>query len=189
MPKAPKQAKGQPNSFQLTGVAGVHFVAAYLSFLGFHAVPTTRNVPGPDLLVSSLDGFQSLTLQVKTTLWAERTRGRGESKQPHHLEWEVGPSSALINNPNVWFAFVDLKRFEKLPDAYIVPSKLICEHFKYWVARFKKWNKPPMTRYRWHPELKPSGWPDLKPVPPFIPLDAYKNARGWERLKNELRAK
>ena len=51
---------------QLTGVAGVHHVASYITYLGFHAVPTTRNVPGPDLLVSSLDGARSLTLQVKS---------------------------------------------------------------------------------------------------------------------------
>ena len=41
---------------QLTGVAGVHYVAASLTYLGFHAVPTTRNIAGPDLLVSTLDG-------------------------------------------------------------------------------------------------------------------------------------
>lgn len=69
---------------QLTGVSGVHYVAAYLSFLGFHAVPTTRNVQGPDLLVSTLDGSTTLSVQVKTTNWAERTRGRGQSKKPHH---------------------------------------------------------------------------------------------------------
>jgi len=40
--------------FQLTGVADVYFVASRLSFEGFHAVPTTRNVRGPDLLVSLL---------------------------------------------------------------------------------------------------------------------------------------
>jgi hypothetical protein len=60
----------EPVSGQLTGVAGVHFVAAYLSFLGFHAVPTTRNVRGPDLLVSSIDGFRSLTLPVPAALFS-----------------------------------------------------------------------------------------------------------------------
>jgi hypothetical protein len=175
--KTPERGEQIPASSQLTGVAGVHFVASYLSFLGFHAVPTTRNVPGPDLLVSSLDGSNSLTLQVKTTLWALRTRGRGESKQPHHLEWEVGPSSASVNNPNVWFAFVDLKKFQELPDTYIIPSKIIFDYFKYWVARFKSWNKT-LIRYRWHPELNP--------VEPFKPVAPYKNACGWERLKHEL---
>src|ERR1035437_5127528 len=123
--------KKEQLSSQLTGVAGVHFVASYLSFIGFLAVPTTRNVRGPDLLVSSLDGFKSLTLQVKTAMWASRTRGRGKEKKPHHLEWYVGRSSAKLNNPTLWFAFVDLKYFQELPDTFIVPSKVVNAYFKY----------------------------------------------------------
>lgn len=53
---------------QLTGVAGVHYVAAFLSYCGLHAVPTTRNVRGPDLLLSNMDGSEGLSLQVKMTL-------------------------------------------------------------------------------------------------------------------------
>ena len=70
---------GEARTSQLTGVAGVHFVASHVAYLGFHAVPTTRNVAGPDLLVSTLNGAKSLSLQVKTTAWAMRTRGRGEN--------------------------------------------------------------------------------------------------------------
>lgn len=153
----------EPISGQLTGVAGVHFVASYLSFLGFHAVPTTRNVRGPDLLVSSIDGFRSLTLQVKTTMWASRTRGRGESKKPHHLEWDVGWSSAKLNNPNLWFAFVDLKEFQELPDTFVVPSKVV---FTY----FEGGDPETWTRARYHPLLE-----EVAP---------YKN--GWEQLKRVL---
>ena len=40
---------------QLTGVAGVHYVAAYLSYQGLHAIPTLRNIAGADILVSTLD--------------------------------------------------------------------------------------------------------------------------------------
>lgn len=151
-------------SGQLTGVAGVHFVASYLSFLGFHAVPTTRNVRGPDLLVSSLDGFKSLTLQVKTTMWASRTRGRGELKKPHHLEWEIGWSSAKLNNPNVWFALVDLKEFQELPDTFIVPSKVV-------FAYFEGGDPETWIRARWHPLLEEAA--------------PYKN--GWEQLKQALK--
>lgn len=151
-------------SGQLTGVAGVHFVASYLSFLGFHAVPTTRNVRGPDLLVSSLDGFKSLTLQVKTTMWASRTRGRGESKKPHHLEWDVGWSSARLNNPNLWFAFVNLKEFFELPDTFIVPSKVV-------FAYFEGGDPEVWKRARYHPLLEE--------------VAQYKN--GWEQLKEALR--
>jgi hypothetical protein len=117
-------------SSQLTGVAGVHYVAAHLAYLGFHAVPTTRNVAGPDLLVSNLSGSKALSLQVKTTIWAMRTRGRGNQKQPHHCEWDIGWGSAKINHPHVFFALVDLKEFQELPDVFIVPSEVIFEYFK-----------------------------------------------------------
>lgn len=118
------------NNSQLTGVAGVHYVASYLSFLGFHAVPTTRNVRGPDLLVSNIDGSKGVSLQVKTTMWAMRTRGRGDKKKPHHYEWDIGWSSAKVNHPHLYFALVDLKKFRELPDIFIVPSEVIFAYFK-----------------------------------------------------------
>jgi hypothetical protein len=92
-------------SSQLTGVAGVHYVAACLAYLGFHAVPTTRNVAGPDLLVSNLTGSKALCLQVKTTIWAMRARGRGDQKEPDHYEWDIGWSSAKINHPHLILCF------------------------------------------------------------------------------------
>ena len=157
--------KKEQLSSQLTGVAGVHFVASYLSFIGFLAVPTTRNIRGPDLLVSSLDGSKSLTLQVKTTMWASRTRGRGELKRPHHLEWDVGLSSATLNSRNLWFAFVDLREFEELPDVYIVPSKVVFAYFN------KEHTLDWFSRYRYHPLLGD--------------VAAYKN--GWKQLKDALK--
>lgn len=149
-------------SSQLTGVAGVHYVAAYLAYLGFHAVPTTRNVAGPDLLVSDLSGSKALSLQVKTTIWAMRTRGRGDQKQPHHYEWDIGWGSAKINHPHLFFALVDLKEFQELPDVFIVPSEVIFEYFK---------GGDPETwrRARYHPEVGEIGqykdnWDLLKKV-------------------------
>lgn len=115
---------------QLTGVAGVHYVAAYLASLDFHAVPTMRNVAGPDVLVSTLNDSRGLALQVKTTRWAMRTRGRGKNKKPHHYEWDIGWSSARINDPFLFFALVDLKEFEELPDVFFVPSQVIFEYFE-----------------------------------------------------------
>ena len=131
---------------QLTGVAGVHFVASYLSYLGLHAVPTTRNVSGPDVLVSSLDGGKSATLQVKTTVWAMRTRGRGANKKPHHYEWDIGWASAKINLPRLFFALVDLKEYETIPDVYVVPSRIIFEYLE--GGDPQVWR-----RARFHPEI------------------------------------
>jgi|SRR5579871_1217364 len=150
-------------SCQLTGVAGVHFVAAYLSYLGFHAVPTTRNVRGPDLLVSSIDGFRSLTLQVKTTMWATRTRGRGDAKRVDHYEWDIGWASARLNSPNLWFALVDLREFKELPNTFVVPSRVI---FKY----FEEGDPETWKRARYHPLCEA--------------VEEYKNQ--WDQIKEAL---
>lgn len=150
-------------SSQLTGVAGVHYVAAYLANLGFHAVPTTRNVAGPDVLVSTISGSRGLSLQVKTTAWAMRTRGRGDSKKPHHYEWDIGWGSARANHPMLFFALVDLKEFDVLPDIFIVPSSIIYEYFE---------GGDPETwrRARYHPEIHE--------------VEPYKN--NWDLLTGAL---
>lgn len=150
-------------STQLTGVAGVHFVAARLSFLGFHAVPTTRNVRGPDLLVGSIDGSKTVSMQVKTTSWAVRTRGRGSDKKPHHYEWDIGWGSAAEKHPNLFFSLVDLKEFSEIPDVFIVPSSVIHEYFE--GGDPKIWR-----RARYHPEI--------------AELDPYKNE--WSILQRAL---
>jgi hypothetical protein len=154
------------HSGQLTGVAGFHYVASYLSYLGFHAVPTTRNVPGPDLLVSNLSGSRGLSLQVKTTIWGMRTRGRGEAKKPHHHEWDIGWSSAKVNHPHLFFALVDLQQFDSLPDVFIVPSQVIFTYFK---------GGDPETwrRARYHPLVED--------------IQRYKN--NWDILRKALENK
>lgn len=150
-------------SSQMTGVAGVHFVASYISYLGFHAVPTTRNVAGPDLLVSSIDGATGITLQVKTTTWAMRTRGRGDKKMPHHYEWDIGWNSARINLPGLFFALVDLREFQCLPDVFIVPSSTIYSYFE--GGDPNEWR-----RARYHPEIHE--------------IEEYKN--NWDQLTHAL---
>ena len=148
---------------QLTGVVGVHYVAAFLAYLGFHAVPTTRNIAGPDLLVSTLNGSRGISIQVKTTAWAMRTRGRGEKKLPHHYEWDIGWSSAKSDRPNLFFALVDPKEFQELPDVFLVPSRTI---FRY----FEGGDPETWRRARYHPEIHE--------------IEQYKN--NWDSLKEAL---
>jgi len=152
---------------QLTGVSGVHYVAAYLSFLGFHAVPTTRNVQGPDLLVSTLDGSAALAIQVKTTIWAERTRGRGMAKIPHHCEWDIGWSSADLSHASLYFALVDLKEYTGLPDVYVVPSATIQAYFD---------------------GADPAVWKRARYHPLIGDIEQYKNEAGWALLSRALDA-
>lgn len=149
-------------SNQLTGVAGVHYVAAYLAHLGFHAVPTIRNVAGPDVLISTQSGSRLLALQVKTTRWAMRKRGRGSNRKPHHYEWDIGWSSAGQKHDLLFYALVDLLEFQKLPDVFVVPSAVIAEYFK----------------------AGPEGWPRARYHPQIEAMEECKN--NWGILRRTL---
>jgi hypothetical protein len=103
---------------------------------------------------------------VKTTGWAMRTRGRGDEKRPHHYEWDIGWSSAKVNHAHVFFALVDLKEFQELPDVFIIPSEVIFEYFE---------GGDPETwrRARYHPLVEE--------------VEQYKNS--WDLLKKALEDK
>ncbi len=146
----------------LTGTAGVYHVASQLAQQGFHAAVTFGDAPSVDILVASRDGASTISLQVKTSQWALRTRGRGRNKQPHHYEWDVGEKSAKLNHPGLFFAFVDLKvGGDEVPDVFFVPSKQIREYFK----RFET-----LSRWRWHPRIEE--------------IEGHKN--NWNTLRDRL---
>jgi len=76
--------------------------------------------------------------------------GPQRSKKPHHYEWEIGWSSARENHPHLFFALVNLKRFQELPDVFIIPSKVIFKYFK--GGDSKTW-----VRARYHPSVGKAG--------------------------------
>src|SRR5260370_16821867 len=93
----------------LTGAAGVYFVAARLNAMGLQCAATFGNVPSVDILVSSINGFALISLQVKTTMYGLRERGRGAGSKPYHYELDIVWKSAPLNSPNLFFALVYLK--------------------------------------------------------------------------------
>lgn len=148
----------------LTGTAGVYFVASQLAAKGFHAAPTFGNAPNVDVLVGLPDGAATLSLQVKTSMHATRARGRGENKVWHHYEWDLGTKSAGLNQPGLFFAFVNLKGMEsQMPDVFIVPSSVI-------YAKFEKYLEKKPSRPRWHPKIEEA--------------EPYKN--NWDSLRDYL---
>jgi len=149
----------------LTGTAGVYFVASQLAARGFHAAPTFGNAPSVDILVGSPDGSATLCLQVKTSWYALRKKGkRGEEKVRHHYEWAIGKKSAQLNQSDLFIAFADLKGVQdELPDVFIVPSEVI---FKY----FEPHLKPGDTYVRFHPKVE---W-----------IEKYRN--NWQILRDYL---
>jgi len=131
----------------LIGTAGVYFVASQLAVQGLHAAVTFGNAPHVDILVGLTNGAATLSLQVKTSYRALRTRGRGESKHPDHYEWDVGERSAKLNQVDLFFAFVDLKtRSGELPDVFVIPSQVV---FRY----FEPYFKTGLSRWRYHPKV------------------------------------
>lgn len=157
----------------LTGTAGVYHVASQLTLRGFHAAVTYGNAPSVDILVGQLDGSATLSLQVKTTRSALRTRGRGENKKEHHYEWEIG-KSAKLHRPDLFFALVDLKEGKnELPDIFIIPSKVMADWYCDTVDRLFHGNEDKWIRKRYHVGFKS--------------IEQYKN--NWRILQNYLSKK
>jgi hypothetical protein len=146
----------------LVGSAGVYFVASRLNAMQLQCAATFGNVPSVDILVSSVGGSALISLQVKTTMSGLRWRGRGEDRKADHYEWEIGWKSARLNNPYLFFALVDLKNFEVLPDVFIVPSKVIAKYFA----------------------AGPEGWPRARHHESIKNLEPCKN--DWKTMSERL---
>jgi hypothetical protein len=151
----------------LVGTAGVYFVASQLAAHGLHAAVTFGNAPHVDILVGLADGAATLSIQVKTSYRALRTRGRGEGKHPDHYEWDVGERSAKLNRVDLFFAFVDLRaRSGQLPDVFVVPSPTVYRYFE-------RYFKAGLSRWRYHPKVDS--------------ILQYKN--NWKALEDYLSSK
>ena len=150
----------------LTGTAGEHFVAYRLTAMGLLVALTRGGSPTVDLMVSDIHGKKAISVQVKTTEYALRERGRGKERKPHHLEFPLGFKSARINEPNFFFAFVDMKALHpnEIPDVYIVPSEFVYKWCASWIDNVK------MVRFHI----------------PLEQIEQYKN--NFERLRESLLA-
>jgi len=94
---------------QLVGEAGVHFVISVLTLKGLIAVGTSRNVKGPDVIVTNPDGTRFAAIQVKTR------RNTGDKF------WNVGDRGLTWGGPNCWYVFVRIKNREF--EAFMAPAK------------------------------------------------------------------
>lgn len=130
-----KRRKSIPCVLILTGTAGEHYVAYKLSCLGYVAALPRGGSVGVDILVGNREGTRTVAIQVKTTDWAVREKGRGDARSPHELQFPLGFKAARIDNPNLLFAFVDLRGItsDEPPDVYLVPSTFVCDHCREWI--------------------------------------------------------
>jgi len=116
----------------LVAAAGEHYVAYKLSCLGYLAAPVRLGAPAADLLASTPDGGRTVAIQVKTTQSALRTRGRGDAKRPHHLEFPLGHAAIEKASDKLMFCFVDLRsgHDDTSPDVYVVPAAQLLKEYE-----------------------------------------------------------
>lgn len=93
----------------LIASAGEFFVAHRLSCLGFIAAPVRAGSPAADLLACRSDGDRTVAIQVKTTTWADRTKGRGEKKAVARVEFPLGHAAIERAPKALIYCFVDLR--------------------------------------------------------------------------------
>ena len=117
----------------LVGVAGEYLVAGELSLRGYIASITLRNSRGIDIIVSSSNGSQSATLQVKTN----------SSGKP---EWILNKKAETFVADNHLYVFVSLKEIGERPNFYIVPSNVVAtfvtESHSNWLSGLKRDGSP-----------------------------------------------
>ena len=132
-----------------TGVSAEYYVASVLAYQQLHVGMVHQGGSAIDLLVSTPDGTRSTTVQVKGDRNARRIRKRDGVLMRY--EWHCG-KRALEVDPNLIYAFVDLKEWENgLPDIYVVRASHLQEHFERLMAKRPDvdWDT---NMYRYHPE-------------------------------------
>lgn len=126
---------------KIIGGAGEHYVAYALSCFGYIPALVREGSPTIDLLVSNLIGSRTLAIQVKTTAYAKRTRGRGNNKKPYELQFPLGHRSIEKAVPELIFCFVDLNTLnpETKPDVYVIPASVFIKHYEGKDIKQYKW--------------------------------------------------
>jgi len=115
----------------VVGLAGTYYVAAELSQLGHIATVTSRNAEGIDILASRPDGSKVVSIQVKTSGAAQRSR--------FTRSWIMGKKDEKRFSSGLFYVFVDLQPDSK-PDFYVVPSKVVADYIR---ETHKKWVSTP----------------------------------------------
>ncbi len=116
---------------KLVAAAGEHHVASVLALLGFIPAMVREGSPAVDLLASNARGSRAVGIQVKTTGWAGRERGRGTSRKPSYLDFPLGHAAIEYAKQPILFAFVDLRGEDPrvAPDVYLMTGEQLLAGF------------------------------------------------------------
>jgi hypothetical protein len=112
MPSIVKDKERQ--STQINGMRGVYLVAAELCRIGFIVSPTSRSARGADILATSRDLKNTLSIEVKTT--------------STNSFWQIASHARSLISDSHIYVFVKIRRYSdgtELIDYYPVMSKFV----------------------------------------------------------------
>jgi hypothetical protein len=156
-------------SNNLVGVAGEYFVCAELCRRGFLAMPTPKNNPLYDVVVTNSGRTKSAAIQVKTR---SITNKQG---------WKLGSDiTEKKGNPNLFVALVELQE-AGFPDVWIYEYDALAERisvlFADYIATPKKGGgKRIDPGFRWH---------DLR----HFSADDHARKNAWSKIVERLKEK
>jgi len=131
-----------------TGLTGEFYVLAQLIQRGFVATFTLGNTKGVDILVSNPDLNKLFKVEVKTS---DRPPGHESLFSSERCYgWPMNSKHEHISEANLFYCFVALQGYNKLPLFFVVPSAYVAlyvrEEHEYWL-RMRK-NKVAETTIR-----------------------------------------
>jgi hypothetical protein len=113
---------------------GEHYVASYLSGMGLVVALTRAGSPATDLIVTSVTGGRSVSLQVKAGgLYSYSVYKR--KPENNQWTWRVGKKAMDRAKDLYWFAFVYIgdwpqRQDSPAPRVFFVPSKIVAKKLR-----------------------------------------------------------
>jgi hypothetical protein len=149
-------------SKQNIGNAGEYFIAYLLSAKDCIVTVTLGRNEGFDLLLVNPKN-KTFKISVKTTLYNEKSLLITEKAEE-------------VKDPDFYYAFIRLNNFNKLPDYWIVPSKIVANVINYYHQKYIKTLKKDGTP-RKNLKMRKFFLVNDKNYPPnwVTTLDQYKN--------------
>lgn len=121
-----KKTIGIPS--QISGAAGVYYVAFELSRLGYIALPTNRNVRGFDIIVSDQTGLKHASIQVKTL-------------QNRQRFWPCSVLAPYMRNArNCFYIFVRFDKKQSGCECFVATAKEVANNMGDYSGPFSGFN-------------------------------------------------
>jgi hypothetical protein len=120
-------------------LAGEFAVLSQLALRGYVANMTLGNTKGVDILVADPNGGRMLKLEVKTNHRSSRSGGSKSKDFGNFVSaWIMAEKHEQMNDPSLFYCFVNISQDRKSFKFYIVPSAVVANYVtqqhKHWLA-------------------------------------------------------